>query len=145
MDKSFSSIFSSVKSQLPLDPSVEDFDTAILASINSSIFTLRQLGIGRKEGFRVTSDKDTYEDYLGKANEIIGGEVDQYFLLNAKIFIDPPANSSVLETYKQKIKECEWRLCVEGPALSYEPIYSNFVTYRFNGQECQEGDSWDGR
>lgn len=106
------SIFQSIKSQLPLDPSIEDFDASILASINSSIFTLRQLGIGPEKGFRVTSASDTYSDYLGEGNPNIP-EVDQYFYLNAKVFIDPPTNSSLLETYKQKIKECEWRLNVE--------------------------------
>lgn len=110
------SIFQSIKSQLPLDPSIEDFDTAILASINSSIFTLRQLGVGPKEGFRVTKD-ETYEDYLGEGNPNIP-EVDQYFYLNTKIFVDPPTNSSLLETYKQKIKECEWRLNVEAETAS---------------------------
>lgn len=103
------SIFDSIKTQLPLDPSITDFDTAILSSINSSLFTLWQLGIGPKTGYRISSEKDTYSDYLGEGNPLIA-EVDQYLYLNAKIFIDPPSNSSLLETYKQRIKECEWRL-----------------------------------
>lgn len=104
------SILTDVKDQLGIDESCEDFDQNILAQINGAIFNLRQLGVGPKKGFLVTSKEQTYSDYLGDEQSLEYPDVRLYLFYKTKLGFDPPTSGSVLEVIKQMILEIEWRL-----------------------------------
>lgn len=105
------SILNSVKKLLGLDPEIGDFDADILMHINSSIFSLSQMGVGPSEGYTVLSSDDTFDDYLGEdfpssqANMIM-----MYLYYKTRLSFDPPTISTVLQTLKECLAETEWRL-----------------------------------
>lgn len=103
------SILTSVKKMLGLTEENEEFDLDIIMTINGAIVVLTQLGVGPKEGFIVASKEDTYEDWLG---EMTSGLqlVKLYLFYKTRLSFDPPTQSSVLESYKEMIRETECRL-----------------------------------
>lgn len=107
--KTIDSILTSVKKMLGLSEENEEFDLDIMMAINGAIVILTQLGVGPKDGFIVTSKEDTYNDWLG---EMTSGLqlVKIYLFYKTRLSFDPPTQSSVLETYKEMIREIECRL-----------------------------------
>lgn len=106
-------ILESVKKLLGIDESCTAFDADIIMNINAAIFTLRQLGIGPKTGFVLTTGEEVYEDYLGDVDDYIVSEVKMYLYYKTRLCFDPPSSSAVLECLKEMIKEAEWRLNVD--------------------------------
>ena len=109
MDDIFESILNSVKKLLGLTPEFTEFDVDVLMNINAAIFTLRQIGIGPKKQFTVTSADQTYADYLGEGCPEIN-QVKMYLYYKTKLGFDPPQSSLVAESMKEMIAEAEWRL-----------------------------------
>lgn len=104
------SILNSVKKLLGYEPEYTEFDPDILTNINAAIFTLRQIGIGSNPSFIVSSEDDTYADYLGDDSNEIVGEVGMYLYAKTKLVFDTPQSGYVVEMLKEQIKEAEWRL-----------------------------------
>lgn len=102
------SILTSVKKLLGLTEDYTEFDSDIIMCINSAIGVLTQCGVGPVEGFRVTSKDETWEQFVGEDARF--EMVRTYIFLKAKIVFDPPTSSTVLECYKEQIKETEVRL-----------------------------------
>ena len=73
--------------------------------------TLNQLGVGPKDGFFVSTDEQTWEEYLGESKKL--ESVKSYIYLRVKMLFDPPANATIVEAMKQQIAEFEWRLNVQ--------------------------------
>ena len=86
------SILDSIKAMLGIDPLCEDFDLIIINHINSAFMTLSQLGVGPEGGFRIRNNS---------------------IYLKVKMIFDPPINGSVIESYKESIRELEWRLMIQ--------------------------------
>lgn len=106
------SILGSVKKQLGIPEDTKVFDLDIMIHINAAIATLRQIGVGPKEGYTVTSKDDTYEDYLG--DECLEtAQVKLYIFYKTRLGFSPPQSSIAVEILKEMIKEAEWRLNVE--------------------------------
>lgn len=105
------SILTDVKSQLGIkNPQYTAFDTDLLVNINAAIGVLNQIGIGTN-GFYVEDNNQTWAQFLG--NDTTGFQiVKQYIFLKAKVIFDPPTSGVVLESYKEAIKEYEYRLNV---------------------------------
>lgn len=106
------SILNSVKKLLGYEPEYVEFDPDIIMHINSAIFTLRQIGIGPKYGFTVTSEDDTYADYLGDWNLEVNA-VKMYLYYKTRLGFDTPQNSYLIEQIKDQIRELEWRLNIQ--------------------------------
>lgn len=106
------SILNSVKKALGYEPEYTEFDQEILMHINSSLFTLRQLGVGPKDGYTVSSADQTFEDFLGEGNKEIP-QVRTYLYYKTKLAWDPPQSSAILEVLKAEIAEAEFRLNVQ--------------------------------
>lgn len=104
------SIFKSIKALLGPDADYDVFDPDILIFINTALSTLTQLGIGPKEGFRITGETETWTDLLGDYGDL--ESVKSYIYLKVRILFDPPSNSTVLNAYQEACKELEWRLNV---------------------------------
>lgn len=100
-------ILDNVKQLLNIEHDTHEFDRDILASINSSFFTLYQLGVGPSDepfhcglettwnSFETSVPKDVVLDYLH---------------LTTSLVFDPPTISSVLDAYKNRIMDLEFRM-----------------------------------
>lgn len=104
------SILNSIKKMLGIDPDNHDFDLDILVNLNSSIFILQQNGIDPKDGFTLTNENQTYEDYLKDEDLNLKDAIAMYLFVRTKTWFDPPSSSIVMETYKQTANELLWRI-----------------------------------
>ncbi len=104
-------ILESIKKKLGIDGAGDVFDEDIKISINTSLMILKQLGIGPKEGFLVTTGEETWTDFLGDEMVDIPAVKDCVYL-RTKLLFDPPTNSTLLQSTKELIAELEWRLNV---------------------------------
>lgn len=105
------SILTSIKKMLGITEEYKHFDADIIMHINSVFMILNQLGIGPPNGFSITDEFATWNDYLADNTNL--ESVKSYMHLKVKLLFDPPMSSAVMECMKQMISEFEWRLNVE--------------------------------
>lgn len=103
------SILDTVKKSLGIDFEDTSFDSDIIVSINSTIPSLSQMGIGPHNGFIVISREQKWSEYIID-NDINLEGVKTYLYLKTKLLFDPPTSSTVIEAIKDNIKELEWRM-----------------------------------
>ena len=108
------SILLIVKKGIGIDPSYEAFDPDIIMHINSVLFILTQEGIGPKEGFNITGQDETWEDFLGESNTKLSA-VQSYVTLKTRLLFDPPQSGTLNEQITKLISELEWRLYSTNP------------------------------
>lgn len=108
------SILLTVKKGIGIDPSYEAFDPDIIMHINSVLFILTQEGIGPKEGFNITGQSETWEDFLGESNMKLSA-VQSYVTLKTRLLFDPPQSGTLNEQITKLISELEWRLYSTNP------------------------------
>lgn len=108
------SILLTVKKGIGIDPSYEAFDPDIIMHINSVLFILTQEGIGPKEGFNITGQSETWEDFLGESNTKLSA-VQSYITLKTRLLFDPPQSGTLNEQITKLISELEWRLYSTNP------------------------------
>ena len=108
------SILLTIKKGIGIDPSYEAFDPDIIMHINSVLFILTQEGIGPKEGFNITGQDETWEDFLGESNTKLSA-VQSYVTLKTRLLFDPPQSSTLNEQITKLISELEWRLYSTNP------------------------------
>lgn len=104
------SILLSIKKLLGCEEDYDVFDQDIIMAINSALMVLNQIGVGPSSGFFITSEAETWSDFIGSAINIEG--VKTYVYLKARLVFDPPTSSSLEASIKEQIKELEWRLNV---------------------------------
>ena len=102
------SIFKSVKKFLGYAEN-DAFDEPIMTDINTALNTLTQLGVGPEEGFEITSDEETWSDFLGD-DAVMFNQVKSYVGFQVQLMFDPPSSSSHNESIKNKCSEIEWRI-----------------------------------
>ena len=120
MDPTTDSILVSIKKMLGLDNDYTPFDADVLIHINAAFMTLCQMGIGPKEGFAVTDDSQTWNDFL--TNKVMLGGVKTWVYLQVKMLFDPPANSFVMDAYKTQAEQILWRLNVQAESVERMPF-----------------------
>lgn len=101
------SILDTTKKMVGFDWDYHAFDIDIITHINSTFFTLQQLGVGPEAGFSITDNEMTWADYTVD-NSIEA--VKSYVYLKVRMLFDPPANSFTQEAMKNQATEFEWRL-----------------------------------
>lgn len=106
------SILNSVKKLLGIPIDLHEFDADIVMNINAALSTLRQIGVGPEEGFSISGEKETYEDFLGEGNKEMN-QIKMYLFYKTKLSFDPPTSGTITECIKEFIKETEWRLNVQ--------------------------------
>lgn len=105
------SIFLNIKRMIGIIYDDDSFDVDLISLINSSIFTLFQIGIG-KSNFIVTGPFETWGEYLDREDLI--GVVKSYIFMKVRLLFDSESMpSSVIEAYKAEIASIEWRLSCE--------------------------------
>lgn len=112
------SILNSIKKQLGIVDNCKDFDDVIIMHINTVFNVLNQLGIGPDDGFSISDESTTWNEYINDTKDY--EMVKTYIYLKVKIVFDPPLNSSILESMKQVINEYEWRLNVQAESKTKE-------------------------
>lgn len=103
------SILDTTKKMVGFDWDYTAFDIDIITHINSTFFTLQQLGVGPEEGFSITDNTSTWAEYTA-GNNIQA--VKSYMYLKVRMIFDPPANSFTQDAMKNQATEFEWRLNV---------------------------------
>jgi len=102
------SILLSIKKLLGIESDYTHFDQDIIMYINGVFMILNQLGVGPEEGYSITSDEETWSDYLGDVVNLEG--VKTYIYLKVRLIFDPPSIASVIDAIERLITELEWRL-----------------------------------
>lgn len=105
------SILTSIKKLLGIDESDSHFDADIIMHINSAFMTLYQLGVGPSKCFKITTDEQTWYDFLGESSDF--ETVKTYIFRKVRASFDPPSSSFVLDAMDRQIKEDEWRLLIQ--------------------------------
>lgn len=102
------SILTSVKKLLGIDDEYTHFDADIIMHINSVFAVLTQLGVGPSEGFSITDQYATWDDFFQDTPHM--EMVKSYMYMKVRLMFDPPTAGSVLSAMERQISELEWRL-----------------------------------
>ena len=103
------SILTSIKKLLGIAEEYTHFDTDIIIHINSVFPTLRRLGVGPEEGYKIEDKSNTWDEFI-PADSTEFESVKTYIYLKVRLVFDPPSNSTVISSMKEIIAETEWRL-----------------------------------
>ena len=112
------SILNTIKKLLGINPENTDFDTDIIIHINSVFSTLRQLGIGNENGYKITNSQNLWNEFIDDNKYL--EEVKSYMYLKVRLLFDPPQNSFLVDSFKQSIDEYEWRFTVISDEIKKE-------------------------
>lgn len=104
------SILTSVKKLLGIDEEYKQFDTDIIIHINSVLMVLTQIGVGPSEGFSISDEFSTWEEFIGDKPYL--NSVKSYVYLRVKLLFDPPLSSAAMDSITKLANEFEWRLQV---------------------------------
>ena len=100
-------ILDDVKQMLNIQSEVTEFDIDILSSTNSAFFALHQLGVGPSDTpFSITSNT-LWSEFITQVPKSV---ILDYLSLKVKMVFDPPTSSAVIEAYKDRIAELEFRM-----------------------------------
>lgn len=102
-------ILESVKKALGIAKDYTAFDPEITMHINSSFAVLNQLGVGPSSPFWIEGYEEEWDDFITQENT---EDVRSYLFMKVKMFFDPPATSTMYESYQKMISELEWRMNV---------------------------------
>lgn len=106
------SILESIKTMLNVPVDSTEFDVDLVIHINSVFSILTQLGVGPSDGFEITGPEEKWSDYMDDYKKI--SELISYMYMKVKLIFDPPTIGGVLDSYKELIREFEWRAYIEG-------------------------------
>ena len=104
------SILDSIKKLLDLNPEDTQWDTNIIMHINSVFMILTQVGVGPSEGFAITDNTTTWDEFVPDVTKVAG--IKSYMYAKVKMLFDPPTSSVVMDALTRTITEYEWRLNV---------------------------------
>lgn len=104
------SILDNTKKILNLSSDYTPFDQDIVTHINAAFSVLNQLGLGPLDGFMITDNIATWDDFQVATNQL--NLVKTYIYLKVRMYFDPPGTSYLIEAMNKQIAECEWRLSV---------------------------------
>ena len=102
------SILDSIKQMLGIDSSDINFDRELIIYINGALMVINQLGVGPPEGYAITSNENTWDDFLLARTDLELVKTDVY--LRVRLVFDPPQNSFLVNAIKDQITEYDWRI-----------------------------------
>ena len=104
-------ILDSIKKLLGIDEADLNFDQELIMHINSVFMVLNQLGVGPVGGFKISSNEETWTDFVGARLDL--ESVKSYIYLKVRLLFDPPQNSFLIDSISNQIDEHEWRLLAQ--------------------------------
>lgn len=84
------------------------FNPTIVPYINMAIMELKQLGAIRDTAPNVTPTSGRWRDYID--TEVQRQAVEAYIIMSTMLLFDPPQNAFIVNIYKEKLKELQFRL-----------------------------------
>lgn len=105
------SILLSIKKKLGLDPEFKDFDVDVTIAINTALSILQQLGVFGEAPFSITGEEQLWSQFIPDGRNL--ETVKSFVFIRTKLLFDPPQSSFVLSSYKEQLKELEWRIYIE--------------------------------
>lgn len=109
------SILTSIKKLLGIDAAYTHFDEDLIIHINSIFANLVQMGVHpavpegtEYPGFEITDASAVWSDFINDDKLI--NNLKTYMYLQVRMIFDPPDSNAVMESYKNQIKELEYRL-----------------------------------
>ena len=106
------SILTSIKKLLGITAEYKQFDPDLIIHINSVFLILKQLGIGPEQGFSISGEYETWDQFLPEGSTNFEA-VKSYMHIKVKLLFDPPTSSAVMEAMNRMASEYEWRLDIE--------------------------------
>lgn len=106
------SILKTIKKLLGLPEEFDAFDHDLIIHINSVFSTLDQIGVGPTNGFYITDDKATWDQFFNENLPV--HNIKTLVYLKVRLIFDPPATSFAITAMENQIKEHEWRLSLMG-------------------------------
>jgi len=105
------SILITIRSMLGIQQDFDGFDTAIMAGINSAIFSLSQIGIGPVGGFSITGIEEEWDTLYDSVTNLEA--LKMCIHLKTKLNFDPPGTGYLVQSMTAQILELESRLMME--------------------------------
>lgn len=101
------SILVTTKKLLGISEDDPSFDADVVASINFSLLSLSQLGVGPKTPFAIMDESSKWGDFV--TGEGLDSVV-SYIWLRSRLVFDPPTSGYVTNAIKDEINELVFRL-----------------------------------
>lgn len=103
------SILISIKKMLGIEEDYNHFDYDIIMHINTALGVLNQIGVGPEECYSISSDENTWNDFLGEQIKNLN-MVKTYVYLKVRLIFDPPTSSFIVDAFNKQITELESRM-----------------------------------
>lgn len=104
------SILKTIKQLIGCPDGFEQFDLDLTIHINSAFAILTQLGVGPKEGYRITGPDNVWSEFEEDAQK--SSLIKDYVYIKTRLLFDPPTSSALMDSLKEQLKEMEWRLYI---------------------------------
>ena len=104
------SILKTIKQLTGCPDDFEQFDLDLTIHINSAFATLTQLGVGPKEGYRITGPDNVWSEFEEDTKK--ASLIKDYVYIKTRLLFDPPTSGSLMDSLKEQLKEMEWRLYI---------------------------------
>ena len=119
------SILNYVKKRIGIPKECDDFDPDIIGAVNLGFSTLVQLGAGPKTGFWIEDENAEWSDYLDESDpqqKLLLGFIKEYLYIKARLSVDIPTSSILVEVLERNYKELEVRIKdeIETPSIITE-------------------------
>lgn len=103
------SILNSIKKLLGLPVEYTAFDADIQIHINTVFANLAQMGVcPNTNGFQIEDASTEWSEFT--EDDTLINNVKSYVYLKVRLIFDPPANSTLVASIENQIKELEYRL-----------------------------------
>ena len=102
------SILKTIKQLIGCPDDFEQFDLDLTIHINSAFAALTQLGVGPKEGYRITGPDNVWSEFEEDTQK--SSLIKDYVYIKTRLLFDPPTSSALMDSLKEQLKEMEWRL-----------------------------------
>lgn len=102
------SILDSIKQMLGINVEDTNFDKELIIHINGALMILNQLGVGPESGYSITSNDNTWNEFLLDRKDLDLVKTDVY--LRVRLIFDPPQNSFLVKAIQDQIVEYDWRI-----------------------------------
>ena len=109
------SILKTIKQLIGCPDDFEQFDLDLIVHINSAFATLTHLGVGPKEGYRITGADNVWSEFEDDAQKL--SLIKDYVYIKTRLLFDPPISGSLMDSLKEQLNEMKWRLY-----MLYDPI-----------------------
>lgn len=102
------SILFTIKKLIGVDPEYDAFDTEIMTDINTAIFILKDIGVGKSDFYAISGPNSMWNDFIEDRKDFEAAKT--FIHLKTKLMFDPPASSFVKEAMEKTVDEIYWRL-----------------------------------